>query len=345
MALPPRAAAVYVLLSKPDTTPFTARDTGTNINGLVSMGTPEPYAPAQSSFYSSQQWYLDYPDEVVAKVHLGLVTAGGYIPNFGAFGNRIYLQGFSGNQSIESTYPGSIVYAYDPTPPPGPAEPAPNPNGNTASNTSTTTTPNTAIPGYFYRPRWTTDTAYDVTTSGTGQGTVWPEFNTDYLITPTGFQSYIGGPSEPGPWSVDLTVMNFDSEVLNEQTMGYEYYPFAQTSFDYKQTTKVKLYIDANVCCWNDGTVIDGTVTFQALDVTVDPVGTSYGSTTPNLTASYGFGGMLAKTGSTVTSAGSQSFSVTVEDGYVPIEITIPTSSGKITFINDFSVDTVTPPA
>jgi len=331
MALPPRAGAVFVLLSEPDTNPFTQRTSGSVFSSYVDMGTPAPYPPRQQSFIASQVWYPDYPDEVVTKVHLGIG---------GGVANRIYMGGYSGNQSIDSTYPANIVYQYDPTPPPfGPGETPPNPNGTVGTNISATTTPNTNLPGYFYLPRWTDDTAYDITTSGTGEGTVWPKFDSDYLINPNGFQNYFSGPPQAGPWSVDLTVTNLQSEVLNEQTGNYEYYDFTQTSFDFKQTTKVKMFLDANVCCWNKGTVISGTVTFQAIDVIAEPIGSD-----SNFSALYGFYGMMAKTGSTVTSAGDQSFTVTVESSYVPVEITIPTVSGKITFINDFSVDSVTAP-
>lgn len=346
MALPPRAAAVYVLLSKPDTNPGTPRDTGTNINGFMYMGTPKPYQPSQHSFWSSQQWYQDYPADDVAKVHLGLVNAGiggDYDPAFGVFGNRLYMQSYSGNLEVDATFPDNIVYSYDPTPSPGPADPVPDPNGDIGTNTDPSSS-GSGIPGYFYLPRWSSDTPYDVTNSGTFEGSVWPKKNTDYFITPNGFTGYTGGPLQFGPWSVDLTVANLQSEVLNLQTTTYEYYDFTQANFDYKQTATVKLYLDANICCWNDGTIITGTVTFQSIDVETEAVGRT-ASVSPDFTASYGFAGMLAKTGSTITDAGTQSFSVTIEAGYAPVEITIPQIAGAISFINDFSIASVTPPA
>lgn len=346
MALPPRAAAVLVLLSKSGETPTTARDSGSTFNSFVNMGTsPSPQPPQQSSFYASQIWYQDYPPSTVVKVHLGLLGPYGYEPNSAVFGNRIYLNGYTGNQTLDLTYPGDIVYAYDPTPPPtGPGESPPNPNGTVETNTITNTTPAVNNPGYFFRPRWVDDTPYDLTTDGIGEGTIWPKFNTDYLIGIEGFQQlfpdYV---YQLGPWSADLTVTNKQSEVLNEQTTTYEYYDFTQTTFDFKQTTKVKLYLDANVCCWNKGTVINGTVTFQSIDVTTEAVGGTPGA--PDPTATYGFGGMIATTGSTVADAGDQSFTVTIDSSYTPVEITIPTVAGKITFINDFSVDSVTAPS
>lgn len=346
MALPPRAAAVYVLLSKPDTDPGTPRDTGTAINSLNDMGTPEPYAPGQTSFYASQRWYQDYPPDAVAKVHLGIVSTGPptpYFPAVGAYGNRIWMDKFTDNQAIETTYPDNIVYAYDPTPSPGPAEPVPDPNGDVGNGDFDSTTPITA-PGQFYYPRWNSDPAYDVTNSGTFEGTVWPKFSTDYLITPNGFTTYSGGPTQFGPWSAELTVTNFQSKVLNQQTSAYEYYDFTQTTFEFKQTTKVKVYLDANICCWNSGTIISGTVKFQSVSVTTAAVGANQFGVL-DLTASHNFGGMMVTTGSSATDAGTASYSVTVDGSYVPVEITIPTQSGTLTFINDFSVDSITPPA
>jgi len=337
MALPPRAAAVLVLLSKPDTTPVTPRDSGTTLSSYVSIGSSIPgeetLPPHQLSFFASQVWFQDYPPTTVVKVHMAIAGAS----------NRIYLDGYSGNQTLDLTYPGDIVYAYDPTPPPlGPGESPPNPNGTVETNTITKT--NEDVPGYFFRPRWVDDTPYDLTTDGIGEGTIWPKFNTDYIIGIEGFQTLFPDYMyQLGPWSADLTVTNKQSEVLNEQTTAYEYYDFTQTTFDFKQTTKVKLYLDANVCCWNKGTVITGTVTFQSIDVTTEALGGYPGS--PNPTATYGFGGMIATTGSTVDSAGDQSFTVTIDSSYTPVEITIPTVAGKITFINDFSVDSVTAPS
>jgi len=351
MALPPRAAAVYVLLSKPSTTPFTVRDTGTQVTSYVAMdSTPgqEPIPPEQPSFWASQVWYKDYPGEDVAKVHLGLLNASypwqyAYEINVGAQGNRIYLDKFTNNQVLDVTYPANIVYQYDPTTP-SPADPVPDPNGTVGTNTITRTSPNG--PGYFYLPRWqATDPAYDVGNDQIALGLISPEFDTEYFINENGFF----GNSSPyyqqfGAWSVDLTVDNYQSEVFNQQTSSYEYYDFTQATFDYKHTTTVKLYLDANVCCWNKGTVITGTVKFQSIGVETTALGRTV-TVNPDPSYSYGFAGMIAKTGSTASDAGSSSFTVNITSSYTPVEIEVPTLAGTITFINDFSIDSVTPPA
>jgi hypothetical protein len=155
----------------------------------------------------------------------------------------------------------------------------------------------------------------------------------DYIIVPTGF-----GSGSTKVFSCELTVTNLESEVMNLDTAIYEYYPFTQTTFDYKQTAKVVIPIDWDVCCWNDGTVISGTVAFSSIDVTTVALG-SYAN------PSYGFTGMTATTGTTITAGGTSNFTVTISSGYTPVEITIPTVSGSISFISDFWITSVTPPS
>lgn len=350
MALPPRAAAVYVLLSKPDTTPATPRDTGSQINSYVAMSTvpgEEPKKPSQPSFWGSQVWYAGYPADCVAKVHLGLLNTANiwqyaYELPIGAFGNRIYMDRFTNNQEVDATYPTNIVYSYNPTTP-SPADPVPNPNGTVGTNTTTRTSP--VGPGQFYYPRWqATDAAYDVGNDQFGVGGICPEFDTEYFINENGFFPNTSPYYQQfGAWSVDLTVDNYQSEVYNDQTSSYEYYDFAQTTFDYKQTTSVKIYLDANVCCWNKGTLITGTVKFQSISVETTALGRT-ATVSPDPSYPYGYAGMIAKTGSTAVDAGDQSFSVTITSSYTPVEFEIPTLAGTITFINDFSIDSVTPP-
>jgi hypothetical protein len=308
----------------------------------------EPIPPEQPSFWASQVWYKDYPGEDVAKVHLGLMNASypwqyAYEVPVGAFGNDIYMDKYTNNQVLDVKYPTNIVGQYNPTPFPGPADPVPDPNGTVGTNTTTRTSPNG--PGYFYLPRWYLDAAYDVGNDQIALGLISPEFDTEYFINENGF---FPNPSpyyqQYGAWSVDLTVDNFQSEVLNQQTSSYEYYYFTQATFDYKQTTTVKLFLGANVCCWNKGTIINGTVSFQAIGVETTALGRTPG-VNPDPSYNYNFGGMIAKTGSSASPSGTQSFSVTIDSSYVPIEIEVPTQTGCITFINDFRIDSVTPPA
>jgi len=295
------------------------------------MGTPEPYLPAQRSFYASRMLLQGYPDDVVTKVHMAIDGTS----------NRIYMDKFTNNQVIDATYPANIVYQYNPTTP-SPADPVPDPNGTVGTNTSTVNSPNG--PGQFYYPRWYTDTAYDSGNDQFGVGLICPEFDTEYFIYESGFAASAPYYKQTGAWSVDLTVDNYQSEVLNQQTSSYEYYDFTQATFDYKHTTTVKLYLNANVCCWNKGTIINGTVSFQAIGVETTALGRT-ATVTPDPSYNYNFAGMIAKTASSAAPSGTQSFMVTVESSYVPIEIEVPTQPGCLTFINDFRIDSVTPPA
>ena len=257
----------------------------------------------------------------MVKVHLGLLGPYGYEPNAAVFGNRIYMDKFTNNQVIDATYPANIVYQYNPTTP-SPADPVPDPNGTVGTNTSTVNSPNG--PGQFYHPRWYTDTAYDSGNDQFGVGLICPEFDTEYYINEDGFFT-LSSPyyQQFGAWSVDLTVDNYQSEVLNQQTSSYEYYDFTQATFDYKQTTTLKLYLNANVCCWNKGTVINGTVLFQSISVVTTALGRT-ATVSPDPSYSYGFAGMIAKTGSSASPSGTQSFTVTVESSYVPVEVEVP---------------------
>jgi hypothetical protein len=342
MALPPRAAAVYVKLSKDGENGTVIRPVGTTINSpvLVSLVPGEEYVPpAQPNFWASQMWYQTHPAENVARVHLGLVDSFYYQPSIGTVGNRIYPIAYTDNVEVDSTFPANIVYDY--TPAPGGSDPVPDPNGTVG----TYTTPKTSPTPYQIYPRWAaTDTAYDIGNAQTGAGSFCPVFDTEYYIGPTGFFSTAPYGRQVGAWSVDVTVENFQSEVYNNTTSTYEYYDFAQTTFDYKQTTTVKMYLDTNVCCWNNGTVINGTVSFQAITVECTALGRTL-TVNPDPSYSYGFAGLIATTGSSASAAGTQSFTVTVSSSYVPVEIEIPTVSGAITFLNDFRIDSVTPPA
>jgi hypothetical protein len=349
MALPPRGAAVFVSLSGEAGSPFPPYRTQGNVfNSFIQIGDPalnEPKAPSQPSFWGSQVWFSNYPEDAVAKVHLGLLGSLGNSDWPTAYdlnvtgGNLLYMEGFTGNVEVITTFPNNIVYSYDPTPAPGPADPVPDPNGGTGNTTTTYTLTwggSGALPAISFLPRWHTDTAYDISTIGTLSSVTngyCPLFNSYYYITP-------GASLYGRAFSIDVTVTNQQSKVLNEQTSLYEYYDFAQTTFSYKQTAKVKLKLSqlcGTTSCWDNGTVITGTVSFQGLDVTTEPVGNPTDSI-------YGFSGMYANTGSTVTAAGSQSFSVTVSSSYTPVEITIPAVSNKITFINDFRIDSITRP-
>lgn len=278
--------------------------------------TPAP-RPWEGSFSAYQDWFPEYPTECVVKVSPGNIS---YVN---------YVRPEEGNTSIESTYPDNIVYSYDPAPPK--SDVAPNPNGTSGSFSGTGSG---GYSGALF-PRWHTDAPYDMANASSydyWRDDGWfPIKNHDYIILPTGFTS-------PKPWSASLTVTNLQSEVYNEQTLSNEYYTFTQETFNYEQTGHIIIPVDWSVCCWNDGTVINGSFSFSSIDVTAVARGDPFNP-------SYGFTGMTATTGSTITAAGSADFSVTISSSYTPVTVDIPVVSGKISFITDFWITSVVSPS
>ena len=283
---------------------------------------PDPtWAPRQQSFSAYQDWYPEYPDECVVKVSQGVDSSVNYI-----------RPASSGTAAVDSTFPADIVTSYNPASPD--FDPVPDPNGTSDNFTGTTST-GTISKSLF--PRWYDADPYDMAQTSSYDywqgGGFFPLKNHDYIITPYGF-----GSSSSKVFSADLTVENLQSKVYNQDTASYEYYPFTQATFDYKQTAKVVIPIDWTVCCWNDGAVIAGGVTFSSIDVETVPLGDLFDP-------DYGFRGMTATTGETITEESSTSFTVTISSSYTPVEIEIPTVANKITFITDFWITSVTPPA
>jgi hypothetical protein len=281
---------------------------------------PTVFIP-QPNFEAYQDWYPEYPNECISKISQGVVSTVNYVRPASAT-----------TYAVESTYPTNIVYYYDPAPPV--SDPVPDPNGTVGSFNGTTS--GASLTKSLF-PRWHTDSPYDMAGSSSydywQSGGYFPLKSHDYIIVPTGFAN-----SGTKVFSCDLTVTNLESEVMNLDTAIYEYYDFTQTTFDYKQTAKVVIPIDWEVCCWNDGTVINGTVAFSSIDVTTVALGYYF-------SPGYGFTGMTATTGTTITAGGTSNFTVTISSGYTPVEITIPTVSGSISFISDFWITSVTAPS
>lgn len=329
MALPPRAGARLVVLGNPDATVSPALPAGATVLPETSSQycyvdtsyayLPDPtWLPRQQPFYAYQYWHPEYPPECVAKVSIGLVS-----------NRNDILLASSGSAVVESTYPTDIVTSYNPGSPD--FDPPPDPNGITDNLTTSTSTGSLTVTPW---PRWYDATPYDMAQSSSydywQSGGFFPLKNHAYTLFP-------GGGNLTRVCSADLTVENLQSKVYNVQTSGYEYYPFTQDTFHYKQTAKVIIPVDWTVCCWNDGAVITGGVTFSSIDVETVPLGDLFDP-------GYGFRGMTATTGETITEESSASFSVTISSSYTPVEIEIPTVPDKITFITDFWINSVTAP-
>ena len=329
MALPPRSGARLVVLGNPEAVtpnpagagPLPYANPTQDYIDVTSAYLPDPaWLPRQQSFYAYQDWFSEYPAECVVKVSQGLDNNANYI-----------RPASTGTAAVESTFPTDIVTSYNPGSPD--FDPVPDPNGITDDFTGSTST-SSLTKGLF--PRWYDATPYDMANTSSYDywqtGGFFPLKNHDYIIGPYG-----GTMNLSAVCSVQLTVENLQSKVLNESTSAYEYYPFTQATFEYKQTAKVKIPIDWEVCCWNDGAVITGGVTFSSIDVETVPLGDLFDP-------DYGFRGMTATTGETITEESSASFSVTISSSYTPVEIEIPTVPDKITFITDFWINSVTAP-
>ena len=339
MALPPRGGALLVLLGNPEATDLPPLPAGATIlpytdgrNSFIdteaTFYNPEPaWLPRQQSFYASQNWYPEYPPECIIKVS-----------EYFMYAQNVVRINSLGTASVESTYPNNIVSTYNPGPPlypGGPSyQPAPDPNGDTGNYTGSTAIGSLARTPF---PRWYDATPYDMANPSSydyWQSGFFPLKNHEYTLNPFGGNLTV-------VCSADLTVNNLDSKVYNEESEDYEYYPFAQGTFNYKQTAKVNVIretsISNEICCWNDGTVIEGGISYSSIDVTTAPLGSIFDS-------GHGFYGMTATTGETITEEGSISFSVTISSTFSPPEIEIPTVAGKITFITDFWITSVTAP-
>jgi len=329
MTLPRLSGSVFVLLSADNTTPTSVRSPGTPVASLVLTGGPPVLTQLQQpDFYASQFWYQGYPDEVITTINAPDAPRE----------DSVAIQGFANTAlTIANTFP-NFVTAYDPTPSPGPAEPVPNPNGTT-SNNSSQASKTWPLPGY--RPRWYTDTVYDLPVMLPGQvNTLFPALSTDFFAGPSS-NAFSGHYV-----SANFTVNNLQSWVLNEQTNLFEYYNFGEPEYEHTQTCKFKVILTADNCCWDSGAIINVEVGFMHVDCTAVPVGTTVGGgSAPDYGSSYGFAGMKVTTGAAyAVSVGlEETFSIEVGN-YTPTEITIPVQAGKITFINDFVVYSVVPP-
>jgi hypothetical protein len=313
MALPPRAGAAYVLLGNAD---GTNQRSGAGIFGSYQEGSGGP--PLQGPFQAYSWYFNEYPGQAVVKVSAAAFNRG--IAKIVPVESRYLYK-----------YPDNTVIAYDPDPPL--SQPVPDPNGDIGEIEGYPIPSDTVgTPQY---PRWYTDMAYDYSLDpGYWIGFV-PDFPAPLLVNDFTLEN-IAFPGV-GLWSWDVSVQNLESEVLNEATGEYEYYPFKQATSELKVTSKFKVVIETVICCWNRGTTVRGKVGFKAVDTTVEPVADP-------ATPDYNYGGITVDTGTTFDDAGEADWEVVISDDFVPPEIEIPKVSGKITFINDFWVTEIVRP-
>jgi hypothetical protein len=323
MALPNRKGAVYAWLADPDYYPQgQARLDGTIIDdeqAVVPPGQPQPPIPKQRTFFSYKEYFPDYPPGFTVKVKDAIM--GSEVQS----GNTIL---FSVTSELEIKYPTGAEVNYNPTPPPeGPGDEPPDPNGTTGIYEESRDL------GVFPAlPRYVTDAPFSFSS---GANYDWyaprnfvPEKGERLDANSSGFDGF----GIFGSW--DVSVENLMSRVLNLETNEYEEYPYAQATTDVKVTTKIKAINDWEVCCWNDGTVVSGKIAIWTLDAT----------TKTNPETGTGWFGMFVDTGTTFAPHTELDWSVTIEEGFDGPEIEIPKVEGKVSFINDIWITSVTPP-
>ena len=320
MALPKRNGAVYAWLADPNQYPQGAyRLEGHTVadEQNIVFPDPQPLPPRQGTFFSYVEYFAGYPPGFTVKVKGS--TFGNPIGNTITFG---------ATSELEIKYPTGAVSSYNPTPPPaGPGDQPPDPNGTTGIYEESSDLG--AIPAL---PRYVSAAPFSFSSGANydwyvSQNVV-PEKDRRYDAGAAGFDGF----GIVGSW--DVSVENLMSRVLNLETNEYEEYPYAQATTDVKVTTKIKAINDWEVCCWNKGTVVSGKIAIWTLDAT----------TKTNPETGTGWFGMFVDTGTTFAPHTELDWSVTIEEGFDGPEIEIPKVEGKVSFINDIWITSVTPP-
>lgn len=348
MSFPPVTRKAYAALGGytffPTQPPGTSGRTPSRFSGLDFVDTTAGLTPPivqtyQQPFYGSVWMFPEYPDEILSPL-----VGGGYFPFIGLADPYVTLTAKTQTKEWDWKYPKDYVDEYNPTPPPdGPGDPIPDPNGvvGTASGSG----PGVMSTGFF--PHWHTEASYDWGTSLVG----WPPGAQD---VPDPSVTYtIEMPVAPHalyfPWSVDFTVNNYDSRVLNDETSEYEFYPYTQATFEVKNTAEVVIDFNTNLggssphdmCCWLEGCTIKGKVAFANIDATLEAVSLGYDETHGD----YGFGGMTFQPDGSPEATTEEEWEVVYSSSFTPVKIEIPRTAGKITFLNDFWITEVIPPS
>jgi hypothetical protein len=281
------------------------RADGSILSDFHDNGSPLP--PLQKSFYSYQLLYPNYPDEILVKAWDNNLSPA-----------RLYIS-FASMFDGYTTWVDNVTIVYNP--PPCGSDAVPNPNGIAMDFTPTPTAFVGSV-GQRY-PRWTTDDPYDFSAAGTGPTSFPPLGGT--LIGSTDF---FGSAN----WSFEFSIPSPEVDVLNDCTGLIENYPMAQPFLKIEANAKIKIMQEVDrYCCWNTGTVLKGKVGLKSVDGTATALSLDEG--------------LSIALGASYADAGTVDWEITIEDGFVVPEIIIPRTLGKITFVNDFWITEVTPPA
>lgn len=326
MSLPYRAAAIYVVLGEPPTGGMKPEGTGFNsYQDIDNGGTTVVPKQKQQNFYAYQDWFTEYPNELIAKVSINNAD------------DRNYIGVKYGENKQELSYPDTttIPAFYNPGPPA--FDPVPNPLVGALKKMDYTTAEGGFSGPY---PRYHTATAYNP--DAAPFYTTWKGTNgTAYLPEKGQFIQQIGNPGLlQCAYSAELTVVNNLGSILNIQTGNMEYYPFQQSTTVWKADGKVIIKLKDSpapeFCCWNDGTVVKGKIKLYSVDISGVPAA-GYGP--------YGWHGIDVTLGSTFSAHSTEDWTVTVTSGNPGTTINIPRVPNKMIFAGDFWVTEVIPPS
>jgi hypothetical protein len=312
MALPNKIGVPYVILGKDNgTQPLI----GSIFGSPVVTGLQQP---SQPDFTAYQWYYPEYGANFIAVV----TPAEGVGP--GLLGIKL----LNIVPPFTQSYPDNITSQYNPGPPL--YEPAPDPNGGTHTDDVDGDGEET---NFLVYPRLESETPYDLSLN----------LSNPFCFSP-GFVFEIPVALDPTtkfrPFSIDFEAPNFESNVYNEESGEFEFYPFAQATTTYRQTQSFKVTLQVTECCWNEGTTISGTVFFSKAYVDMQPNKTPLGD-------EWGWQGASGEMPEgPYDPAGSAEWEITIGTSLESEEIEIPLNEGNyVTFINDICVTSVTPPA
>lgn len=310
MALPPFMFRRYFILGNED---GTDQSDGSIYSSYVDTYVPPSFhPPSQFSFYAYQHYFPDYPKENTVLDF----TGSGYDTFDGA---TVFQIGWTVLVDATLTYPDNIKISYSPCAPE--YDPTPNPNGTVGvyNFTKQDYPPNGARSIW---PRWVDSTEYS-----------YKDGNTFYMDTPQSGVVYSN--ANNWPWSYDISVDNGDSQVYNSCTNSIEYFPYTQATTELKSTCKLQLkglLYSGSYCCWNKGTTVKGKVRFYSVDIVDGEIWPPPGYLKYTIGEDY-------------QEESTADWEYTVDEDQEIDPIVIPKIAGRITFLNDFWITEITPPA
>lgn len=318
MTMPIPQAFTFVTLGNDEGT--NVRDSGFLFGPIISTSSTKPKQP---DFTAYNRDLTTYPPELVYR----LINP----PTRQAISIQFY-----GDSEVTFTYPGNVVVEYEPG-----LDPVPNPNGTTVDDSHDVTDYGRGLFGLggdvfmFYQfPRFHTDDPYNFQSS-------IPDFTpqTDDAFGGNDASNVWAGLPTMA-WSINCTVQNGDSRVLNIDTQQYEYYPFSQTTSVLNYTAKFRIDYNSaapqgNLCCPIRNAVVSGKASVWSVSFTAEA-----------LTENGGYDGIEITIGSDFTEEQEIDWSFTFDpDNPTPTTYEVPKLTDKITFINDWWIESITPPA